>query len=369
MRVCVLFGTRPEAVKMWPVVEKLREHSVETLVVCTGQHEELLRDVVDVVGMDVDLNMGVMRAGQRPHEVMAAIVGRLPAVLESFEPEWLLVQGDTTSTAAGALAAFMHGIKVAHVEAGLRTHDLKRPFPEEGNRRVVSAVAGLHFAPTERAAENLRAEGIPPKQIHVTGNTVVDALLAIKKRLEEDTKLQNRIHNRYPFLTRRPYVLVTVHRRESFGAPMREIFSAIKELADEFKEHHFIYPVHPNPQVQEAARMLEGHKRILLVEPMDYASFVMAMSGAEVILTDSGGVQEEAPTFGVPVVVLRDVTERPEAVESGWALLGTTKKETILEASRKVLEGEWRRPEVPNPFGDGHAAERIVDALKKGAKG
>ena len=368
LRVCVVFGTRPEAVKLWSVVKELRDRKVATLVVCTGQHDELLKDVTRVLDLRVDVDFCLMRAGQSPSDVAAGVLRRLPETLRQFNANWLIVQGDTTTTAAGALAGFLTGVKVAHVEAGLRTGDLRRPFPEEGNRRIVSAVATLHFAPTQHAAQNLLAEGVPKTRVLVTGNTVVDALETVRSRFLRDTALKKEILQRHPYLADGPYVLVTVHRRESFGEPMRRIFGALLDLAAEFRQLHFVYPVHPNPNVRQAAEMLRDHPRILLTEPMDYASFLYAMSEAQLIMSDSGGVQEEAPTFRVPVVVLRDVTERSEALESGWALLGTTDRERIKDAVRQIMQEQWRRPNTPNPFGDGKAAQRIVDAILRSAQ-
>jgi len=363
MRVSVVFGTRPEAVKVWSVVSELRRRGTKTLLICTGQHESLLQDILSVLPLDVDENLNIMRQGQRPEYVASEVLRRLPPLLASFKPDWLVVQGDTITTFAAAVAGYLTGIRVAHIEAGLRTYDLQKPFPEEANRRMVGVVATLHFAPTQRAAQNLIAERVPENRISVTGNTVVDALNAVKDRFNEG--LLQEIRQVHPWLGRKPFVLLTVHRRESFGKVMRGIFKAVLELAEAFKEMTFVYPVHPNPHVRQAAEILQNHSRILLIEPLNYLHFLAAMSQASLVMTDSGGVQEEAPSFGVPVVVLRDKTEREEAIESGWAVLGTTNPQRIFDEAARILSGGWQKPRTGNPFGDGKASLRIVDELER----
>lgn len=363
MRVCVIFGTRPEAVKVWSVVSELKRRGIETRTICTGQHKGLLEDIISVLPMEVDENLRLMKEGQGLCDVARGIFRDLPELVRSLRPDWLVVQGDTVSTFASSVVGYFLGVSVAHIEAGLRTYDIWGPFPEEANRRMVSVVADVHFAPTERAAQNLFSERIPEERVVVTGNTVVDALETVKRRFSEG--LLNEMRKEHSWLNEKPFVLLTVHRRESFGEPMRRIFEVIIEIAERFKWLRFVYPVHPNPEVRRAVEILRRHPRILLIEPLDYISFLAGMSEAELILTDSGGVQEEAPSFGVPVVVLRDKTERPEAIESGWAVLGTTEPEKIFEETARIISGKWKTPCKGNPFGDGKACLRIVDELER----
>lgn len=360
----VVFGTRPEAVKMAPVVAELGQREGITSHVCvTAQHRQMLDQINDLFGIRPDYDLDIMRPEQSPSEVAAAVFSRLGEVFESAAPDWILVQGDTTTVMAASLAAYYHRVRVGHVEAGLRTGDKWAPFPEEINRRVASVVADLHFAPTEWARGNLLREGIPEDRIVVTGNPVIDALQSIAAQP-------------YAFETGplaaiprdRRLVVVTAHRRESFGRPLELIFSAIRQLAEAYVEDiHIVYPVHPNPQVREpASRELGGLANVSLVEPLDYLPMVHLMKRAVLILTDSGGIQEEAPALGVPVLVMREKTERPEAISAGTAHLVGTNPEQILEMARRLLDDPAERAamaKAANPFGDGHAAKRIVDAL------
>jgi UDP-N-acetylglucosamine 2-epimerase (non-hydrolysing) len=364
LRVLSIFGTRPEAVKMAPVVQRLAaEPRVAAQVCVTAQHREMLDQVLDLFGIRPDFDLDVMQPDQGLGSLTAAVFSGLEPVLVEARPDWILIQGDTTTVMAAALLGYFHRVRVGHVEAGLRTGDKWQPFPEEVNRRVAGAVADLHFAPTERARDNLLREGIPAEHIHVTGNPVIDALQAIAVRPFDptagplaDVPWERRI------------VLVTAHRRENFGRPMEAIFAAVQRLALEYADDiHVVYPVHLNPSVQEPARrLLGGIPNISLIEPLDYLPMVHLMKRAYLVLTDSGGLQEEAPALGTPVLVLRRLTERPEAIEAGTARLVGTETERILVETRRLLDdpaAHAAMAQAVNPFGDGHAAERIVEAL------
>ncbi len=355
-RVLVVVGTRPEAIKMAPVVEALRNHGrFEPILVATSQHREMLRQALEPFGLEPDLDLDVMTRGQTPVRVAHEVLRRFEPVLRRLEPAWTLVQGDTTTAFAAAVASFYNGVPVGHVEAGLRTGRMDAPFPEEFNRRALAVATTLHFAPTPRAAANLRSEGFR-EGILVVGNTVVDAVRRIVGGggAQEDAAV--------------PTVLVTFHRRESFGEPARRVLSAIRALAEERAGRlRIVYPVHPNPAVSEPAReILGGVPGVELVEPMDYPTLLRTFAAARFALSDSGGIQEEAPSVGTPVLVLRETTERPEVVDAGWARLVGTDPRSILEASRRLLDDGEALAEMtrgPNPFGDGHAAERIAAAL------
>jgi len=354
---------------MAPVVTALRayEPDVEVRVALTGQHTTLVDQVLEAFALDPeyrvghsDYNLSIMTPDQWLHDVMQRAIGGLSSVVQDFRPDVLLVEGDTTTVFAASLVGFFERVKVGHVEAGLRSGDKWAPFPEEVFRRLTDVVSDYHFAPTARAKENLEAEGISPDAIHVTGNTVVDAVqqTAEREHTVENEELRAVLENP----TRR-LVLLTAHRRESFGAPLAEIFTAVRALADLVPDVHIVYPVHPNPSVLGPARkMLSGHPRIHLTEPLSYLDVVAAMKAASVILTDSGGIQEEAPTFGVPVLVLRNVTERPEGIEAGVAELVWINTERIIDRSLKALSRQAREAR-PNPYGDGRAGERIADII------
>jgi UDP-N-acetylglucosamine 2-epimerase (non-hydrolysing) len=363
-RVLVVVGTRPEGIKLAPVVEALRREvpAIETRVALTGQHSELMDQVLDVFGLSVDWDLGIMREGQDLYDVARGCLDGLRPVVREFRPDMILVQGDTASVFFGGLVGYFERVRVGHVEAGLRSGDKWRPYPEEIFRRLTGVLADVHFAPTPAAAANLRAEGVPVDAIHVTGNTVVDALISIGARAHafRDDALRRATADR------RRLVLVTAHRRESFGAPLREAFGALREIADRFEDVVLVYPVHPNPNVREPALELLGdHARILLTQPLDYLDLVHALKRAALVITDSGGIQEEAPSFGAPVLVLREVTERPEGIRAGVARLVGTNREAITRAAAEVLAGSGRGAGSarPNPYGDGHAAERIADIL------
>jgi UDP-N-acetylglucosamine 2-epimerase (non-hydrolysing) len=354
-KILLLYGTRPEVIKMAPVVVALRRRPdrFELTVCTTAQHREMLDQVQDLFALRADIDLDLMRPDQSLNELAARAFSALDRVLAERSPDWLLVQGDTTTAMAGALAAFHRRVKVGHVEAGLRTGDLQRPFPEEASRRAIDLVADALFAPTARARGALLAEGVPAERVFLTGNTVVDTLQRIAATLPEEPG--------------RDEVLITVHRRESFGAPLREIFAAIRDLAEAFPAVRWIYPVHRNPNVRRPAHeLLAGLPNLELHEPFDYLELVRRLRAARWVLTDSGGIQEEAPTFGKPVLVLRETTERPEGVEAGLArLVGTDRRRIVAEAVRLLTdEAAYRRmAQAQNPYGDGRAAGRIAAIL------
>lgn len=355
LKILAVYGTRPEAIKMAPVVAALgRRPAAFSLTVCaTGQHREMLDQVQELFGLRPDLDLGLMRHDQTLNGLSAGALEAMDGVLAAVRPDWLLVQGDTTTAMTAALAAFHRGVRVGHVEAGLRTGDLRHPFPEEANRRIVDLLADALFAPTERSWDALLAEGCSPERVHVVGNTVIDAL----QGLRQDT----------PETPERPEVLITVHRRESFGAPLREIFGAIRRLAEAFPEVAWVYPVHRNPNVRGPAfEILGGLANLELHDPFDYRELVHHLARCRFVLTDSGGIQEEAPTFGKPVLVLRETTERPEGVEAGIAkLVGVDGERIFAEAARLLTSPEAYREMAlaVNPYGDGRAAERIAAIL------
>lgn len=362
-RVLFVFGTRPEAIKLAPVIRRLGEwpDQFDCRVAVTGQHRGLLDQVLDIFAIEPHYDLNVMQAGQSLHGVTARMISALEPVLANEKPDWALVHGDTTTALAGALSAFYSGIRVGHVEAGLRTGDLQSPFPEEMNRVVVGRLASLHFAPTESAAANLRREGYG--NIHVTGNTGIDAVLEIRDGLAE-----GRLHAEGlpPLDASKKLVVVTGHRRESFGDGFERICAALLILADR-ADVEIVYAVHPNPNVTEPVRRLLGSwANIHLIEPLPYVPFVELMRRAHILLTDSGGIQEEAPSLGKPVLVMREKTERPEAIEAETArLVGTDTGKIVAECSLLLEDAaEYaRRAQIHNPYGDGRAALRIRDVL------
>jgi UDP-N-acetylglucosamine 2-epimerase (non-hydrolysing) len=362
--ICVI-GTRPEAIKMAPIVKCLEERPdrVANKVVVTSQHRELQDDVLKVFGIAPDYDLQVMTGEQTPSQVAAAVLGRLEPVLETERPDWLLVQGDTTTTMAAAIAASYARTNVAHVEAGLRTYDRRQPFPEELNRCVVSTVADLHFAPTAHARQNLAAEGIATDRIRVTGNPVIDALRWSARQAD----LQGSV-NVVPDRPSARLVLLTAHRRENFGRGLEGICQAVRDICERYRDRvHFVYPVHPNPNVAGPASLMLGNvPQVTLLPPVGYLAFVQLMARAHLVLTDSGGIQEEAPSLGKPVLVLREVTERPEAVSAGTVRLVGTNASAIVESFVELWENPAaydRMARAKNPYGDGRAAERIVKIL------
>ncbi len=375
LRVLSVFGTRPEAVKMAPVVQRLAQTSnIDACVCVTAQHRQMLDQVLNLFDIQPDYDLDLMRDDQSLAELSAAIFTHLDPVFSDFAPDWVLVQGDTTTVTITSLLAYYRRIKVGHVEAGLRTHDKWQPFPEEINRRVAGVVADLHFAPTGQARENLLREGIPDQAIAVTGNPVIDALqfVAQQPAPQEIEGLLEKLGIASPSARNDKYlILVTAHRRENFGQPLENICQALKELATR-GDIEIVYPVHLNPHVQEPVnRILGDVPHITLLPPLDYLPLVHLQKRARIILTDSGGIQEEAPAFGVPVLVLREVTERPEGVTAGTLKLVGTETGHIVREANHLLDDPSAHAgmaRAANPFGDGHAAERIVAALQ-GFKG
>ncbi len=367
-RVLVLLGTRPEVIKLAPVIMALRERAdfIDTVVCSTGQHREMFTQAMDGFGLKADIDLGLMTPGQTLAGITSQAFAAVDKVIEKEQPTVLIVQGDTTSAMVGAMCGFYRRIAVGHVEAGLRTGDIQSPFPEEVNRCIVGKVASLHFAPTQRSADNLLREGVPAASIHVTGNTVVDALRWMRERLpvEAPAELPAEVATA---ISDHRLLLVTGHRRESFGDGIASICNALLHLAEEFPDTFIVYPVHLNPNVQQPVRaILSDHPRIALLPPVAYATLLWLMERATLILSDSGGIQEEAPSFGKPLLILRDTTERPEVVDAGCARLIGTTQEAILSNARELLSNALAYAEMtgkPNPFGDGFAADKIVDAL------
>lgn len=361
IKVLTIFGTRPEAIKLAPVIRELEKHmeSFISRVCVTAQHREMLDPFLELFRIRPDYDLDIMRPNQSLFDVTTRALSGLREILKRERPDLVLVQGDTTTAFAVALAAFYLRVKIAHVEAGLRTEDKYNPFPEEINRRLITHLADLHFAPTERARTNLLREGIRDETIFVTGNTVVDALFMVLELTKAEDALRN-----LGLDPRKRLILVTAHRRESFGAGIMNICLAIREIVARAPEVEVVYPVHLNPNVRSVVhRILDGVERVHLIEPLDYVAFVHLMNRAYLILTDSGGIQEEAPSLGKPVLVLRKATERPEVLEAGAAKLVGTDPENIVQETLRLLEDEdeyQRMATVPNPFGDGHAAERII---------
>lgn len=374
IRVLSIFGTRPEAVKMAPVVRCLkRTDGIEALVCVTAQHRQMLDQVLDLFEIQPDLDLNLMQPDQSLAQLTANIFASLDPVLADLKPDWVLVQGDTTTVMAAALLSYYHRIKVGHVEAGLRTGDKWQPFPEEVNRQVASVAADLHFAPTEWSRQNLLKENVPSSRIFVTGNTVIDALhhVASQPPNRQTLELFEQLglpEVDLPSKSLPRLVLVTAHRRENFGKPLEQICLALQELAEFYAgDIRIVYPVHLNPNVQEPVyRLLGDVPWINLLPPLDYLPLVHLLKRTAVLLTDSGGLQEEAPGLGVPVLVLREVTERPEGVEAGTVRLVGTQKEQIVAHTRRLLDDPVSHADMAqaiNPYGDGYAAERIVKAL------
>jgi UDP-N-acetylglucosamine 2-epimerase (non-hydrolysing) len=369
-RVLSVFGTRPEAIKMAPVVRALEEsEDCESVVCVTGQHRQMLDQVLQLFNIEPDHDLDIMREKQDLFDVTASSLLGLRSVLRADRPDIVLVQGDTTTCFTAALAAFYERVAVGHVEAGLRTGDLTAPYPEEANRALVSRIARFHFPPTESARQNLLKEAISDERIWVTGNTVIDALLMVRDKVATDEPERWQEHLGAALTGRlsesgRRLVVITGHRRESFGPAFRELCAALKEVASRHPECDLVYPVHLNPNVREPVlEILSGLENVFLIEPLGYAPFVWLMDRCDAILTDSGGIQEEAPSLGKPVLVLRDVTERPEAVEAGTAAPVGTERRRIVSAVEGLLANDSQAVARDNPYGDGRAAKRIVRVL------
>lgn len=371
----LVFGTRPEAIKMAPLVHRLKaEHEIFDVQVCvTAQHRQMLDQVLKIFDIEPDIDLNVMKPGQDLFDVTANVLQGMKTVFGENRPDAVLVHGDTTTTLATAMAGFYAGVPVGHVEAGLRTHDVYAPFPEEFNRQVASKVTRWHFAPTELSRANLIAERVDEESITVTGNTVIDALHWVLRRIETDadrsTLLKQSLNLALPFDWQSDrFVLITGHRRENFGDGFLQICEALRELASKFDGVQFVYPVHLNPNVQKPVHtILAGVSNVHLVEPLDYEPFVYLLKHSYVVLTDSGGIQEEAPSLGKPVLVMRDVTERPEAVDAGTVELVGANKERIIAGVSRLLEDEAHYSKMSlahNPYGDGKACDRIVALLR-----
>lgn len=371
MKVLTVFGTRPEAIKMAPLVLTLQDDArFESLLCVTGQHREMLDQVLDLFALVPDFDLNIMKPGQDLTDVMAGVLQGMRQVLSESKPDIVLVHGDTATTFAATLAAYYKQIPVGHVEAGLRTGNLYSPWPEEANRKLTGALAALHFAPTQQSAANLLAEGVATDAVHITGNTVIDALLKVVSRIDQDSALAASLSAQFPFLElSRRLILVTGHRRESFGGGFERICEALRRTASAFPDVDIVYPVHLNPNVREPVnRLLNDLGNVYLIEPLDYLPFVYLMSRSFLILTDSGGIQEEAPSLGKPVLVMRDTTERPEAVEAGTVELVGTDVERICERLSVLLtdgDAYERMSRAHNPYGDGQACGRILGVLAR----
>lgn len=364
IKVMTVFGTRPEAIKMAPLIKTLEKYDkIESVVCVTAQHREMLDQVLDIFNITPDYDLNIMQAGQTLADITTRAMQGLYKVFDETRPDIVLVHGDTTTTFAASLAAFYSKVKVGHVEAGLRTYDKYSPFPEEMNRKLTGSIADLHFAPTIANKENLIKENISDKEIYVTGNTVIDALSAT---VSEDYKFNDEYLENYSFDDKR-VILVTCHRRENFGAPFENIFSALNKLVGELPDIEIIYPVHLNPVVREPAnRILGDNSRIHLIEPLNVQDMHNLMARSYLIMTDSGGLQEEAPSLGKPVLVLRNETERPEAVKAGTVKLAGTREDDVYAEAYKLLtnESEYQKmARAVNPYGDGKASERIAESI------
>jgi UDP-N-acetylglucosamine 2-epimerase (non-hydrolysing) len=367
-KVMVVFGTRPEAIKMAPLVHAIEAHpKLHAITVVTAQHRQMLDQVLDIFGITPDADLDIMQPGQTLPDLTARIVQSITPVFAEHKPDLVLVHGDTSTTLSTALAAFYARVPIGHVEAGLRTGNMQSPWPEEMNRRLTAPLCSLHFAPTAKSRANLLSEGMADDSMFVTGNTVIDALLQVDSRLKSDDALHASMMDRFPFLNPgKRLILVTGHRRENFGDGFENICQALAAIARR-DEVQIVYPVHLNPNVQEPVRRhLSGLDNVHLIEPQDYLPFVFLMQQAHIILTDSGGVQEEAPSLGKPVLVMRNTTERPEAVDAGTVrLVGTDKTHIVEEVGRLLddLTAYARMSEAHNPYGDGRACERITQAI------
>ena len=367
-KILIIFGTRPEAIKMAPLVKEFQKHSdsFDTKVCVTAQHREMLDQVLDFFEIKPDYDLDLMKPGQNLYGLTANIIESLKPILEGFNPDYVFVHGDTTTTMAGSIASFYSGAKVCHVEAGLRTNNKLSPFPEEINRQITGRICDYHFAPTETSKKNLLKENISDSSILVTGNTVIDALIKSVEKVNENPSqliqdLSNQIQNK-------EVVLVTGHRRENHGAGFEKICKALKTIVLDDASRLLIYPVHLNPKVQEPVnRILSGLNNVILIDPLAYQDFIWLMNRSKIIITDSGGVQEEAPSIGKPVLVMRDTTERPEAVEAGTVLLVGTNEDLIVSKALDLLNNEdnfVKMSKLHNPYGDGLASKRIVDFIK-----
>ena len=375
MKVLTVFGTRPEAIKMAPLAIKLaQQDGIDARVCVTAQHREMLDQVLGLFEITPEYDLNIMKPGQDLTDVTTNILQGIKPILADFKPDVVLVHGDTATTFATSLAAYYQQIAVGHVEAGLRTGNIYSPWPEEANRKLTGAITTYHFAPTETSQQNLLNEAVAQENITVTGNTVIDALLDVSAKLKNDTALNSEMEERFSFLNKdKKLILVTGHRRESFGGGFERICKALAYTAEQHPGCQIVYPVHLNPNVQEPVnRLLKGVPNITLIEPQDYLPFVYLMNQAHIILTDSGGIQEEAPSLGKPVLVMRDTTERPEAVSAGTVKLVGTDVDKITTSLNRLLTDEKAYEEMSfahNPYGDGKACERIIEVLREKVNG
>ena len=371
IKVLSVFGTRPEAIKVAPLVNLLKDDSeIESRVCVTGQHREMLDQVLSLFAIEPEYDLAIMKSGQDLYDVTTSILLKIKPVLRDFQPDIVLVHGDTSTTFAAALACYYEKIAVGHVEAGLRTGNIYSPWPEEANRKLTGAITSVHFAPTDTSAANLLAENVAASTIVITGNTVIDALLQVVDKIGQDEKLNSAFAKQFPYGQHgRRLILVTGHRRESFGDGFEQICAALAELAKTFADCDIVYPVHLNPNVREPVyRLLSDVSNVHLIPPQDYLPFVYLMSKATIVLTDSGGIQEEAPSLGKPVLVMRDTTERPEAVSAGTVkLVGTSRQKIVEQVSRLLTDNDYYQGMsfAHNPYGDGKACQRIVSAIKQ----
>ena len=373
-KILFVFGTRPEAIKLAPLIREFKKNSSEfiTRVCTTGQHKEMLKQTLNVFNLKPDIELGVMKVGQNLSVLTSEVIVKVNEVLDIERPDVVIVHGDTTSTLSAAMACFYAQVPVAHIEAGLRSYDLSAPFPEEFNRKVVGKLATWHLAPTSSAKDNLLQEGILSENILVVGNTVIDALLWASSQLLHESfetrKIKSSVASLLPFdIEKQKYVLITGHRRENFGNGIKQICSAIRSLSETYSKIHFIYPVHLNPKINEPVKkFLSGLSNVHLVPPQDYLSFVYLLKYSHLVLTDSGGIQEEAPSLGKPVLVMRSITERPEGVHAGTSLLVGTSKKQIILATKKLLDDPEYYKQIANtnnPYGDGKSSKMIYEFL------
>ena len=376
-KIMLVFGTRPEAIKMCPLVREFKKHPADfkTLVCVTGQHREMLHQVLDIFDVKPDYDLAIMKEGQDLYDVTSRVLTGMRDVLDKEKPDVVLVHGDTTTSMAAALAAFYRQIPVGHVEAGLRTNNIYSPWPEEMNRQITGRIATYDFSPTLLSRDNLLREGVDPQKITVTGNTVIDALQQVVLRIKNDHELQEKlaadlVKHGYDTSRNRRLILITGHRRENFGEGFLNICRGIKDLSEKYPDVDFVYPMHLNPNVRRPIKEIFGEERkenLFFIEPLDYLDFVFLMEKSHLVLTDSGGIQEEAPGLGKPVLVMRDTTERPEAVEAGTVKLVGTNRDLIVGEVSALLDNEnyyLSMSKAVNPYGDGQACERIVEILK-----
>ncbi len=369
IKVLVILGTRPEAIKLSPIIKLLREDPFFDLTVCsTGQHKEMLQQILDFFGITVDINMNIMKPNQNLFDITANSLKKLEQIYSKYTPHITLVQGDTTTAFTAALSSFYYKIPIGHIEAGLRTYNNFAPFPEEVNRSLISRIADIHFTPTQRAKENLLKENIPENNIFTTGNTVIDSILWAKDIINNSDKRKNSLFDKYPFISEYKTILITGHRRESFGKPFINICTAIKHLASDNPQIQFIYPVHLNPNVRKYVfEILSNLPNIHLIDPVPYDEMIFLMQHSYLILTDSGGIQEEAPALNKPVIVMRATTERTEGIETGVAVLAGTTENRIYETVINLLNDKQlysQMASAPNPYGDGTASQKIIDIIK-----